>query len=250
MAAKQPEVGSARYELRKQLGFDVKFAYHVVRLLSECEQILAEGDLDLQEKGRREHMKAIRRGDVSEDEIRQWAADKERQLEQLYHASDLPNAPEEAKIRQLLMNCLEQHYGSLSDCVIQPDEAPIRTQVPVAIPARRALAAIDRRLKRHAVADGQLIDRRAGFDHLAGDLVAENSGRRAAERLLLRLRRKRQPRAERVRLDIELRVRRSVGPPPPALRFFLSHRTQVGQSITAIKTRPTTWSSISSRAAA
>lgn len=43
---------------------------------------------------------------------------------------------------------------------------------------------------------------------------SEELGRRAAERLLLRLRRKRQPRAERLELDIELRVRHSVAPPP------------------------------------
>jgi LacI family transcriptional regulator len=42
---------------------------------------------------------------------------------------------------------------------------------------------------------------------------AEEMGRRAAERLLLRLRRRRQPRVERIRLETELRVRRSVGPP-------------------------------------
>lgn len=43
---------------------------------------------------------------------------------------------------------------------------------------------------------------------------AEEMGRRAAERLLLRLRRQRQPRVERIRLDTEFRVRDSVGPPP------------------------------------
>jgi DNA-binding LacI/PurR family transcriptional regulator len=42
---------------------------------------------------------------------------------------------------------------------------------------------------------------------------AEEMGRRAAKRLLLRLRRKRQPRVERIRLATELRVRRSVGRP-------------------------------------
>ena len=39
-------------------------------------------------------------------------------------------------------------------------------------------------------------------------------GREAAERLLLRLRRQRQPRTEHIKLDFELRVRSSVGPPP------------------------------------
>ena len=42
-------------------GYDVKYAYHVVRLLGEVEMILAEEDLDLQRD--RERLKAIRRGD-------------------------------------------------------------------------------------------------------------------------------------------------------------------------------------------
>lgn len=41
---------------------------------------------------------------------------------------------------------------------------------------------------------------------------AREMGRRAAQRLLLRLRRQRQPRAERIRLEAELRVRHSAGP--------------------------------------
>jgi len=43
---------------------------------------------------------------------------------------------------------------------------------------------------------------------------AREMGRRAAQRLLLRLRRQRQPRPERIRLDTQFRIRRSAGPPP------------------------------------
>lgn len=45
---------------------------------------------------------------------------------------------------------------------------------------------------------------------------AREMGRRAAERLLLRLRRQRQPRVAHVRMATELRVRQSAGPPPPS----------------------------------
>jgi DNA-binding LacI/PurR family transcriptional regulator len=48
---------------------------------------------------------------------------------------------------------------------------------------------------------------------------AEEMGRRAAERLLLRLRRRRQPRVQRIRLATELRVRRSVGPPAGSIEM-------------------------------
>lgn len=121
MQSKNP-IGK-RKQIRDEFGYDVKFAYHVVRLLSEVEQILAEGDLDLQEKGRREHMKAVRRGEVSEDDIRRWASDKERQLESLYHTSTLPYSPDEAQIKGLLLHVLEEHYGTLDKCVVKPEKA-------------------------------------------------------------------------------------------------------------------------------
>jgi len=120
MRTKDPQPGSKRAELREQYGFDVKFAYHVVRLLSEVEQILVEGDIDLQRN--REHLKAIRRGEVSEEEIRNWASDKERQLEQLCVDSPLPYGPDEAKIKELLLQCLEVHYGRLEGVITAEDE--------------------------------------------------------------------------------------------------------------------------------
>jgi predicted nucleotidyltransferase len=119
MTTKDPQ--GKRKEIRDKFGFDVKYAYHLVRLLYEAEQILLEGDIDLQRH--REHLKAIRRGDVTEADIRQWAADKEKQLENLYLQSTLPATPPEDKIKTLLLNCLEQHYGTLQHCVVQPDAA-------------------------------------------------------------------------------------------------------------------------------
>jgi hypothetical protein len=119
MSSKEPE--GKRKEIREQFGFDVKFAYHVVRLLDEAEQILVHGDIDLMQN--REQLKAIRRGDVPEEEIRIYAASKEKQLEELYHKSTLQYSPDEGKIKQLLMDCLEHHYGSLAACVVVPDRA-------------------------------------------------------------------------------------------------------------------------------
>jgi predicted nucleotidyltransferase len=116
MSSKSPEVGSKRHELREKYGIDLKYALHLVRLLCEVEQILAEGDLDLRRNS--EQLKAIRRGEMTEAEIRAWASEKERQLEELYHKSTLPWGPDEEKIKQLLLNCLEQHYGSLEKCIV------------------------------------------------------------------------------------------------------------------------------------
>ena len=110
-----------RKEVVEEFGFDVKFAYHVVRLLNEVEQILTEGDLDLMRN--REQLKSIRRGEWTEQQVREYFTKKEAELETLYQTSTLPYAPDEAKVKQLLLNCLEEHYGKLDDCVVNPDAA-------------------------------------------------------------------------------------------------------------------------------
>lgn len=106
-----PKEGSKRSADVEKFGFDVKFAYHVVRLLVEVEQILQEGDLDLQ-RGK-EQLKAIRAGEYSFEQIKSFFNEKEKYLEQLYQDSKLPYSPDEDAIKTVLLNCLESHYGSL-----------------------------------------------------------------------------------------------------------------------------------------
>jgi predicted nucleotidyltransferase len=108
-------VESKRKELIEKYGYDVKFGYHVVRLLNEVEQIMTEGDLDLERN--REQLKAIRNGEWTMDELKNYFSSKERELESLYTSSKLPHGPDEALIKQLLLDCLEQHFGSLGNAV-------------------------------------------------------------------------------------------------------------------------------------
>ena len=103
-------------------GYDVKQAYHLVRLLDECEQIFAHGDMDLRRNS--EQLRAIRRGEVAEADIRSYAADMEHRLENLRYESDLPDRPDEEFFKHLLLECLEEHYGSIDNCVIT-DNAPL-----------------------------------------------------------------------------------------------------------------------------
>lgn len=124
MSTKNPTKDSKRAKLREKFGYDVKFGFHVVRLLNQAEQILMNGDLDLQQN--REQLKAIRRGEMTETEIRQWASDKEKNLENLYNISKLQHKPNENKIKNLLLNCLEHHYGNLND-VIDVEKGAVNT---------------------------------------------------------------------------------------------------------------------------
>jgi predicted nucleotidyltransferase len=121
IAIKQPQ--GKRAELVARHGFDTKFGYHVVRLISEVEQILLEGDIDLQRNN--DQLKAIRRGEWTEERLRTWFAEKESHLEKLYAESALPAVPDEGRIKGLLVNVLEEHYGSLAHCLVDPDRAVV-----------------------------------------------------------------------------------------------------------------------------
>jgi hypothetical protein len=108
-------VAGPRFVNITKFGFDVKFAYHVVRLLDEVEQIMVEHDLDLQRN--REQLKAIRRGEWTQGQIIDHFENKEKALEDVYLKSTLPTHPDEKAIKQLLIDCLEHHYGDISTAV-------------------------------------------------------------------------------------------------------------------------------------
>jgi uncharacterized protein len=95
--------------------YSTKFGYHVVRLALEGEQILLEHDLNIEQNA--EILKSIRRGEWSEEKLRSWFDEKEKHLEELYTKSTLRLKPDEEAIKELLMSCLEQHYGSLDSAV-------------------------------------------------------------------------------------------------------------------------------------
>jgi hypothetical protein len=109
MNIKKPNPESKRYESIMKHGYDVKFAYHIVRLLNEIEQILVEEDLDLERN--REQLKSIRRGEWKKSEIEQFFKLKEKDLECAYHSSKLPHKPREDEIRALLVKCLDKHFN-------------------------------------------------------------------------------------------------------------------------------------------
>lgn len=121
MDTKDPE--GKRKEIRDKYGWDVKFGSHVVRLMLEAEQLLETGDMDIQRD--REMLKAIRRGEWTVQQVRDYFAQKDKSLEELYNRSTLPYSPDEEKIKQLLLSCLEAHYGSLSKAITMPERSDI-----------------------------------------------------------------------------------------------------------------------------
>lgn len=103
MTTKNPE--GKRIDIIEKYGYDVKFAYHLVRLLNEVEQILMEEDLDLERN--REQLKMIRRGEWKPREVVQYFFDKEKMLEEVYIKSKLPHKIRMDEIRNLLYVCLK-----------------------------------------------------------------------------------------------------------------------------------------------
>jgi predicted nucleotidyltransferase len=119
MKIKNPDPTSKRYASIVKYGYDVKFAYHVVRLLNEVEMILNEGDLDLTRNN--EQLKAIRRGDWTQQEVEEHFASREKALQSAYENSKLPFRADEQVIKNLLLQTLEEHYGSISDVAVTQD---------------------------------------------------------------------------------------------------------------------------------
>jgi predicted nucleotidyltransferase len=118
---KTPDADSKRYDLVQKHGYDTKFAYHIVRLLEECEQLLRDGDMDL--KKNREMLKSIRRGDWKLEQIYEYFEKKRIALEDVRINSPLPPKQDWNFIRQLLVQCLEIQYGDIKDLVVVPDKA-------------------------------------------------------------------------------------------------------------------------------
>ncbi len=109
--AKTKEPVGTRKEVVEQYGIDVKFLYHVIRLLNECEMILAENDLDLERNT--DILKSIRVGERTLEEIEILFKQKEQIINQLYLTSTLPYAPDYDHLKRVLLMCLEEKYGSL-----------------------------------------------------------------------------------------------------------------------------------------
>lgn len=106
-----------RQESINKFGFDTKYAYHIIRLLLEAEQILTTGNLILDRDNN--FIKPIRNGDWTLDEIDNWVKLQNEKLENLFGTSKLQNTVDESVIKNILIECLEMHYGSLDNIIVK-----------------------------------------------------------------------------------------------------------------------------------
>lgn len=103
-----------------EYGYDIKFAYHLIRLLLEAEQLLDEQDLDLRRN--RELLKSIRAGDWPKENVVDFFEQKEKILSQKRDNTKLPHSPDDTAIKALLLECLEMHYGNLGPDLVDAPE--------------------------------------------------------------------------------------------------------------------------------
>lgn len=92
-------------------GYDVDSAYHTVRLMLECEQILAEGDLTLDKNS--QVLRDVREGLWSLVDFKTFVEKKMDVLKYLCEISTLPERPDEKQIKQLFLDIIEEHYGKV-----------------------------------------------------------------------------------------------------------------------------------------
>lgn len=121
MKTKNPTVSSKRKDGFDKWGYDLKFGLHIVRLLLQLEQILTEKDLDLERNS--DILKSIRNGEWTFEQIEAYFRSNEKRLLALKDSSDLPHSPDMDKIKNILIQCLELHFGNLDTCITIGDPA-------------------------------------------------------------------------------------------------------------------------------
>ena len=102
---------TGRKDLIEKYGYDTKFAYHVVRLCLQAEQILEKHDMDFSVNA--DFLKTIRAGTYTFEQFKEWYNAKEKTLDILYTTSKLQHSPDRKFLKDILLACLEMKYGSL-----------------------------------------------------------------------------------------------------------------------------------------
>jgi hypothetical protein len=104
----------ARSALEEKFGYDTKHAYHLVRLMRMCREILATGKV-IVKRPDREELLAIRNGAWSYDKLLEFASKEEASINELYATSNLlPKFPDKSKIDKLCIELVEKSLSKYS----------------------------------------------------------------------------------------------------------------------------------------
>jgi predicted nucleotidyltransferase len=98
-----------RAALEEEHGYDTKHGMHLIRLLRMGVEIMRGEGVQVK-RSDREELLAIRNGRLSYEELVQMAQEYEQQLDELYKTSDLPHAPDSARINRLLLDIYRDYW--------------------------------------------------------------------------------------------------------------------------------------------
>lgn len=104
----------ARAKLEEDFAYDTKHAYHLVRLIRMCREVLTTGEV-IVKRPDREELLAIRNGAWSYDKLIEFAESEDDALNELYKTTDiLPKIPNKHKLDKLCIKLVEKSLSSYS----------------------------------------------------------------------------------------------------------------------------------------
>lgn len=108
-----------RFELEEKYGYDTKHAYHLVRLIRMCREILTTGKVIVKRHDAEELLR-IRQGAWSYDQLIEFAEGEDVALQELYTSSTtLPKTPDFKYIDNLCIKAVEKSLSNYSWYSIQ-----------------------------------------------------------------------------------------------------------------------------------
>lgn len=111
----KPKTVGKRAGLVEAHGYDIKDFAHCARTLLNLKEILINGDFDPRKY--KDMILEIRRGEWPYEKAMEWIPAQESELEILKEKSSLPEVADEDALKQLLLECLEIHYGKLHNVI-------------------------------------------------------------------------------------------------------------------------------------
>jgi hypothetical protein len=104
----------SRSALEEKFGYDTKHAYHLVRLIRMCREVLTTGKV-IVKRPDREELLAIRNGSWTYDQLIDFADREEVELNLLYDkCTILPKTPDKTKLDNLCIKLVEKSLSPYS----------------------------------------------------------------------------------------------------------------------------------------
>jgi len=99
--------------MENKVGYDVKHAMHLIRLIRMGKEILLTGEVNVNRTGiDSDYLLDIRNGLVPWSTIRKEVGTMEQDFDTIYNVSKLPKSPDRNKINRLLISLYEDFYGT------------------------------------------------------------------------------------------------------------------------------------------